>query len=159
MEVKEKTKIVELSDQRWQLRRMSPVDASYCWQRLMAAMFRSAAVAQQLSVNEIEDERIKEAVEKATPEERLRTTCGVGFMQLTYDELKFMQRVAMAAASRMENLAGVDTPMPVTAADGRWAIPGLEDDPALITQLMTEVLVFNLTSFLPGNAQKTAASS
>ena len=120
MEVKETTKIVEVAGQRWQLRRMSPVDGSYCWQRLMAAMFRSASAQPQMVVpaDEAEELRMKEAIEKATPEDRLRTTCGVGFMHLTYDELKFMQRVALAVTSRMEDLAGADTPMPVVTEAG-----------------------------------------
>ena len=67
MEVKEKTKIVEVAGQRWQLRRMSPVDGSYCWQRLMAAMFRSASAQPQMVVpaDEAEELRMKEAIEKA----------------------------------------------------------------------------------------------
>jgi hypothetical protein len=38
----DKTKVVEVAGQRWQFRRMTPVQGSYIWQRLMAAMFRSA---------------------------------------------------------------------------------------------------------------------
>ncbi len=161
MEVKEKTKIVEVAGQRWQLRRMSPVDGSYCWQRLMAAMFRSASAQPQTAApaDEAEELRMKEAIEKATPEDRLRTTCGVGFMHLTYDELKFMQRVTLAVVNRMEDINGVDTPMPAITDSGKFAVPGMEDDPALVTQLTTEALVFNLLSFLPGKPQTTAVVS
>ena len=162
VELREKTKVVELAEQRWLLRRMSPVDASYCWQRLMAAMFRSAAAAQPSAaspMDEVEEARVKSAIEAASPEDRLRTTCGVGFMHLTYDELKFMQRVALAVVNRMEDINGVDTPMPAITDSGKFAVPGMEDDPALVTQLTTEALVFNLLSFLPGKPQTTAVVS
>jgi hypothetical protein len=159
--VNDKTKFVEVGGQRWLLRRLSPVDGSYCWQRLMSATFRSMAGQQAVMpapTSEEEERRAEAAIAEATPEQRLRTTCGIGFMYLTYDELKFMHRVSLAVVSRVENLAGVDTPMPVVTDSGKYAVPGLEEDPSLVTQLVTEALVFNLTSFVQGNPQTAARS-
>ena len=101
----------------------------------------------------------EEALAKATPEDRLRTTCGIGFMFLTFEEMEFVQKAALAVTSRLERPAGTtdEQPMPVQMSDGRWAVPELEDDPNLVTQLTTEALVFNLASFLrTGGATTTA---
>jgi hypothetical protein len=158
--VNEKTKIVEVGGQRWHLRRMTPVDGSYCWQRLMAAMYRSAAQQPASAApSEADEQRVKEAIEKSTPEQRLRTTCGVGFMYLTRDELEFMQRVSLAVTSRLEVINGAETPMPAVADSGKFAVPGLEDDPALVTALTTEALVFNLLPFLAENPTTATVGS
>lgn len=158
----EKNKVVEVGGQRWQLRRMTPVDGSYCWQRIMASMVRQAqAQAQQPSAQQLspEDEkRMEAAIAEATPEQRLRTTCGMAFMSLTYDETKFMHRAAMSVTCRLEATAGVEATMPAVDDTGRFAVPGLEDDPALVSQLVTEALVFNLLPFMAGNAA-TATNS
>ena len=158
----DKTKVVEVAGQRWQFRRMTPVQGSYIWQRLMAAMFRSAqsqSAATQVEQSAEDKARIEEALAKATPEDRLRTTCGIGFMFLTFEEMEFVQKAALAVTSRLERPAGAadEQPMPVQMSDGRWAVPELEDDPNLVTQLTTEALVFNLASFLrTGGATTTA---
>ena len=156
----EKTKVVEVGGQRWQLRRMTPVDGSYCWQRIMAATYRSAQAtqkpAEQLSA--AEEARMEEAIKKATPEQRLRTTCGMAFMSLTYDETKFMHKAGLGVTCRLESLAGVDTPMPVVDDSGRFAVQELEGDPALVTQLVTEALVFNLLPFMAENTTTATGS-
>jgi hypothetical protein len=146
----DKTKIVEVADQRWQIGRLTPLDGSYIWQRLMAASFR--AQMEMVGAQQPEGDQAiaaEAAMAKATPEDRLRTLCGVAFMHMTYDDLALAQRKAMAVVARMEQLAGQpEQPMPVQASDGRWAVAELETDPFLVTRLTVEVLAYNLASFL-----------
>jgi hypothetical protein len=146
--MKEKEKTVEVSGQRWMIRRMTPVAGSYIWQRLMAAMFKAQAAAPQVEEDSAAAAQTEEAVAKATPEQRLRGMCGVAFTYLTFVDTEFIQAAAMKVTSRIENLAGVDTPMPVMMNDGRYAIAEIADDPFLVTRLTMEALVFNLASFL-----------
>jgi len=107
------------------------------------------------------ERRAEEAVAKATPEERLRTLCGIAFLQLSREDMGFAQRAAMLVTSHMETLAGQpEQPMPVMLTDGRWACPLLEEDPMLVTRLTVEALVFSLLPFLaesgPGRSSQAA---
>jgi hypothetical protein len=154
----DKTKIVEVAGRRWQLARLAPVDGSYIWQRLMAASIRAQAANQDAPAMEPEAEaKAAEAIKKAAPEDRLRSIYGVASMYLTYEDTGFIQRKAMAAVSRMEQLPGDSEARPMAAqlADGRWAVPELAEDPFLVTQLTLEVLVWNLAGFLAGSRSET----
>ena len=144
--MKEKTTEVTVNGQRWLIRRMTPTTGSYIWQRLMASMFKA-----QMEAGVAEDtvpEPSKPDEPKLTPEQRLRGMCGIAFMHLSFADTEFMQTAAMKVISRVENLAGMDTPMPVMDSDGRYAIEDVASDPFLVTRLTVEALVFSLAPFL-----------
>ena len=147
--MKEKTTEVTVGGQRWLIRRMTPTTGSYIWQRLMAAMFKAQMEASAAATETTEvDSKAVEAAEKATPEQRLRGMCGIAFMNLSFADTEFMQTAAMKVVSRVEELAGADTPMPVMDDSGRYAIEDVATDPFLVTRLTVEALVFNLAPFL-----------
>jgi hypothetical protein len=140
-----KTTNVTVNEQEYQLSKMTPAVGSYIWQLLMAACFK----AQQ--VISVQTEAVQEAAipDKTTPTERLRGLCGISFMQLDFDKYEFIQTNCMKVVARVEVLAGnAPVPMPLMTYDGRWAVPEVADNLMLVTRLMTEALVFNLSSFL-----------
>ena len=145
--MKEKTTEVTVNGQRYQVRRMTPTTGSYIWQRLMASMFKAQMEAGVVA-EETPDVKAAEAVEKATPEQRLRGMCGIAFMHLSFTDTEFMQTASMKVISRIENLAGNDMPMPIMDDSGRYAIDDVASDPFLVTRLTVEALVFSLAPFL-----------
>ena len=145
--MKEKTTEVTVQGQQWLIRRMTPTTGSYIWQRLMAAMFKAQLEAGAVA-EEVPDVKAAEAAPQATPEQRLRGMCGIAFMHLSFADTEFMQTSAMKVISRIENLAGNDTPMPVMDSDGRYVIEDVASDPFLVTRLTVEALVFSLAPFL-----------
>jgi hypothetical protein len=145
--MKEKTTEVTVQNQRWQIRRMTPTTGSYIWQRLMAAMFKAqmeAGVTAETSATA----SVESTEPKPTPEQRLRGMCGIAFMHLSFADTEFMQVASMKVISRIESLAGVDTPMPAMDDAGRYAIDDVASDPFLVTRLTVEALVFSLAPFL-----------
>jgi hypothetical protein len=152
----DKKKTVTLAGERWEIRRMTPAVGSYIWQRLMAATYRMqvknvGASGPEPSIEE--SVKMKELMEKAPPEQRIKTVCGVAFMELAFDELEFTQNAALRVISKLQTAGGaVDVPMPITQEDGRGMLPELEASPSLVQQLTIEALAFNLVSFLEPTA-------
>jgi len=148
----QKTTEVPLSGHTYQIRRMLPDVGSYIWQKLMAGCFK----AQQANAND--DAVAQDEVPAAQPPaaDRLRILCGMAFMYLDFEAFAFVQNSCMKVTSRVEE-AG---PIPVMSYDGRWSVPDLEYNPFLVTKLMTEALVFNLSDFLSeSEAPKTAVAA
>ena len=157
----EDVKVVTVADRRWQLARMTPVDGSYIWQRLLAASFRAQVANTDAPAMAPEAEKAAgEAIKQSTPEERLRSIYGVASMYLTYEDTGFIQRKCMALVSRMEKMPGdtEERPMALVLADGRWTAPEVAKDPFLVTQLTLEVLAWNLAGFLAGNKPAATAA-
>ena len=146
--MKEKTTEVTVQGQRYQVRRMTPTTGSYIWQRLMASMFKAQMEAGAVAEEAPDVKATEAAAEKPTPEQRLRGICGIAFMHLSFADTEFMQTAAMKVISRVENLAGTDTPMPVMDDSGRYSIEDVASDPFLVTRLTVEALVFSLAPFL-----------
>jgi hypothetical protein len=124
---------------------MLPAVGSYIWQRLMAAAFKAS---QQVATQPVAEEPAKADEPTASPEDKLRSLCVVAFMQLSYDDTAFIQNTCMKIVSRVELIGDTEAAIPIMQQDGTWAAPDVMDNPFLITQLTTEVIVFNLASFL-----------
>lgn len=149
----DRTKNVPIGASEYQLRRVTPAVGGYLWHRLMWACNKAAQAAHQGG----EAAEGAEQASDLTPEQRLRTICAIGFMQMDLADYEKAQMETLKATSRVD--AG-GLPMPLMAGDGRWT-PGTEDvqtDPFLVTQIMTESLVFNLAPYLAGNSPTPAKS-
>ena len=146
--MKEKTTEVTVNGQRWLVRRMTPTTGSYIWQRLMASMFKAQLEAGAAATEAAEADSKKGESVELTPEQRLRGMCCIAFMHLSFADTEFMQTASMKVISRIENLAGNDTPMPIMDDSGRYAIDDVASDPFLVTRLTVEALVFSLAPFL-----------
>jgi hypothetical protein len=146
----QRSKTIDLNGRRWELRKLSPIVGSFIWQRLMGACFKAQ---ESIAHDEIKmDSATAEAAAKATPEERLRTLCGIAFMHLSLDDFTFTQNSCMKAISRYEMMGESEQPIPIMTSDGSWAAHELEDNPFLVTKLTVEALVFSLASFLSEGA-------
>jgi DNA replicative helicase MCM subunit Mcm2 (Cdc46/Mcm family) len=146
--VQVKTTIVTVNGQDYQVRKMTPVIGSYIWQLLMAACFK----ASQAMGTQAEEAAAKapDKPDETTPADKLRGLCGIAFMQLDFDKYEFIQTNCMKVVSHMETLPGgnAPTPMALMTWNGTWAEASVADDLMLVTRLMTEALVFSLSSFL-----------
>ena len=147
----DRTTTVTIGAAEYQLRRFTPAVGGYLWHRLMWACNKAAQAASQGGADEAENAKAA----TLTPEQRLRTICAIGFMQMDLADYEKAQLECLKASSRVD--AG-GLPMPLMASDGRWAA-GTEDvqvDPFLVTQIMTESLVFNLAPYLAGSSPTPA---
>ncbi len=154
--MKQPTKQFPLEDAQYEARRMTPAVAAYLWHRLQAGVLKvqsnfSSGAAEEPPT--AEDEEVKRRLKDATPEERLRTVCGMAFLAWTAEDFDTAQKACMKVLSRYEN--GV--PMPVMSDAGQWVAKDLCEDPFLVTKLMVEVLVFNLVGFLSERASTPTA--
>jgi hypothetical protein len=137
----ESTKLVTVDGANYQIRRMTPAVGGYIWQRMMAAVYK----AQEGRKEEPTPEPEVDDKKKPTPEERMRGMCGVTFMFLSFEDFQFVQKHCMQVLTREEPGAGF---LGLQLDDGRWVAKDVENNPLLVTKLMVEVLVFNLTAFL-----------
>jgi len=149
-----KTKEVTAADHRYEIRRMTPVTGGYIWQRLMAACFKAQQQSAASGVAQAEEtEEAKAEAAKVSAEDKLRSLCGVAFMQLSLEDFSYVQAACMKAISRFETKDGKDGAIaigfiPIMQDNGVWTSPDVADSPFLITKLMVEAVVFNLASFL-----------
>jgi hypothetical protein len=142
----EKQKTVDIDGVKYQLRRMSPVKGSYIWQRIMGGVLKAqAAIGGSQSPDA---EPAESAAEQSPVEQRLKTTYAFASMHIDFADHEFIQREALTVVARMENLAGVEAPMPVVNGSGTVVIPELADNPMLVSKVVLESLAFNLSCFL-----------
>ena len=148
MEARSKTITVDVGGAKYQVRRMTPVVGSYIWQRLQLGAYKGAqAMLKSGMVAERSPEEVK-AIDVVTVQDRLRALCGGAFMCMDYADFEFVQRECVKVLARVEPNAGIDMPVPLMTDDGRWVLQDVYEDPALVTRLMVEAVVFNMESFL-----------
>lgn len=149
----DRTKNVTIGAAEYQLRRVTPAVGGYLWHRLMWACNKAAQAARHDG-----DDSTDNPMTSASLEQRLRTICAIGFMQMDLADYEKAQAETLKATSRVDAATGL--PMPLMASDGRWAA-GTDDiqaDPFVVTQIITESLVFNLAPYLAGSSPTPAKS-
>lgn len=137
----EKSRKFELDGTTYEVRRMTPVVGSYIWQVMMRAAVRASKDMGGGSVQGQEG-----ALEQATAEEKTRGLATLALMNMDFREHEFVQNAVMRLMLRHENGA----PMPFMVDDSRWDSRIYEEigsNPALVTKLVIEGLVFNLSGF------------
>jgi hypothetical protein len=144
--LQEKLKTVELDGIEYQMGRL-PADAgSFILMRLMGAGLTGGSLGKPL-----EDTPADVAAVAPTGEEMVRAVCFAAFMRgLSFEDLRFVQRQCMMVVARWELTAGQRVPMPVMSSTGQWAVAEVGENVGLVTRLMIEVLVFNLSDFFSG---------
>jgi hypothetical protein len=157
----EKTKIVEIGETRYQIRRLSAEDGTFVLMQLMAASVKGIDFSKEVA--EVPADKIEEAekaIEKNTPEDRVRSLImGVQLRgTLDYDMHRKIQRMCLAACSRVESQSGSDLVLPISTANGTL-LPDIADDLPLVMRLEMEALVFNLSSFFAGGGWSAVAGN
>lgn len=159
METRSKTITVEVGDARYQVRRLAPDVGSYIWQRLQFGAYKGAMAVLRTGQEPGGGQPEKSAadVQPLTIQDRLRALCGGAFMCMDYADFQFVQLACMKAITRLELNAGQEMPVPLVMEDGRWVLQDVADDPALVTRLMVEAVVFNMVPFLEERNGKPTA--
>lgn len=143
-----KTKIVELNGVRYQIRKMLPNVGSFILMKMLAA---GMTAAQNLGGGESNQ---KPADAGALSGENLVRGLVFAASQIfDFETHAFVQKSCISVCSRMEG--DPELPMPIVNDSGVWAIPEIRDDIALVMNLETEALIFNLSSFFDQGGMKS----
>jgi hypothetical protein len=149
----EKTKIVEIAETRYQLRRFTPDVGSFILMQIIGASLKG-----QENV-EARPEAAPPASEQPKGEDLVRAVTFSAFLHgLDFEAHRFIQGRCLALCSRMEGEAGQEAPMPIVNGTG-VALPELRDNMQLVMQLEMEVLVFNFSDFFAGGGLKNLAGA
>ena len=144
--MKEKTKIVQFGDTRFQLRKLPPGVGTFIAMQLLGAGIKAG----NLGGGDPQSSSTEAAAPQsmATGEELVRAVAFSAFLRgLEYEAHQFVQTHCLAVCSRMEQSGETEVPMPIVNDSGQWAIPEVRDDMSLVMKLELEVLVFNLSDF------------
>lgn len=146
-----RSKVVELSGHRFQVRRLDPDAGGFIFWRMMGINMRAAMDAAPPKPS---DTPSSEPPTKVTGEMRVRAlTFSVFSGGITFEDFKFVQNACMRKVAlidpQISEKAGTDQPMPVMNDAGVWTPQGqlLVDDPGLVMQLTTECLVLAFADF------------
>ena len=147
-----KTKIIELSGTRYQLRKMAPDVGSFILMAMIGAGIKASNMGGGTNADDphASTEKAAENLPTAEPkgEEVVRATAFSAFLGgLDFEMHRFIQVRCLSVCSRMEGTDGSEVPMPIVSEAGRWAIPEIQDDISLVMRLEVEALVFNLSPF------------
>lgn len=137
-----KTSTVEISGTNYLIRKMVPTAASYIHKRLIFAAFKVGSEAKQRI-----DDAPEPAADVQTPEQRAKGLYAIASMQLSFEDLGFIQTTCMKVISRVESIAGNEAAMPIMQDSGQWAAADIADDGGLIDKLTSEAVAFNISSF------------
>jgi len=138
-----KTKIVEFSGTRYQVRKLSPDVGSFILGKALMVGIKASEESAASNGDAVA------APDKAAPEDMARAIAfSFVFRGADFETHRFVQGKCLAVCSRMESKdGGPELPMPIVNDAGAWAIPEIRDDVALVMRLEVEVLAFNFTDF------------
>jgi hypothetical protein len=150
--VNEKTKVIEVSGVRYQLRRFAPDAGSFILMQIIGAGTKGQTGEAPAT------DSVTPKAERPSGEDLVRAVVFSAFLHgLDFDMHRFVQAKCLSLCSRLEGPDG-DTPMPLANATGQ-VNPALQDDMGLVMKLEMEVLVFNLSPFFEGEGLKALAGA
>jgi hypothetical protein len=128
----EKTKIVTISGQKYQIRKLRANVGSFILTRILAA----GVSAGSLGIGD-------------NPKESLLMSVFGAFLRgLDFETFSFIQNNCLSVISRMEAGAdGGEDPMPIVADSGVFAAPDVASNLPLLMNLTMQSLMFNLADF------------
>jgi hypothetical protein len=144
----QRSKIVELSGIRFQIRRLPPEVGSFIFMRMLGVSMRDRAEAKPQKQEPQEAESA--APQDITGETRVRALSFSVFSGgMSFADFQFIQAHCLQAVGVMKERAGSEFAMPLVTSDGVWTPDGkpIEDDIGLVMRLTTEVLVFCFADF------------
>ena len=128
---KPKTKIVEVDDQRYLIRRVDPTVGGFILTRVLSAGLNSIPSDSAASKGQL-------------------LGMLVTFMRsLDFEDFSFIQNNCLAVVSKLTHMPGVveEVPMPITTSGGVWAAPEVAEDLSLVMNLSVQSLAFNVSDF------------
>jgi hypothetical protein len=135
----QKTKIVEVSGQRYLLRKMRPNVGSYILTRVLAAGINAGA-----------------AQEGGAPSNSFLAAVFTAFLRgLDFETFSFIQNNCLAVIGKLQDPGdGSEVPMPIVADSGVFADVALANNLMTVMELTVQSLLFNLADFFDGGGLK-----
>ena len=129
---KPKTKIIEVDDQRYLIRRVDPTVGGFILTRMLSAGLNSIP-----------------ADSASTSKGQLLGMLVTFMHSLDFEAFSFIQNNCLAVVSKLIRMPGIteETPMPITTSEGVWAAPEVAEDLSLVMNLSVQSLVFNISDF------------
>ena len=146
-----RTKQLELSGRKFELRRLPPEVGSFILMRMMGVQMRDQADREAAKP-------IAAATEKPVEisgEMRVRALSFIVFSgAIEFADFKFIQQHCMRCVALVTEAAGESFPMPIISDDGQWTKDGqaVADDVGLVMKLTTEVLILCFADFFEQGA-------
>jgi hypothetical protein len=145
-----RSKVVDLSGNKFHVRRLPPEVGSFILMRMIGVRMRSADAAPVAQKAESEQAAPPVASEKINGEMQVRALAFSVFSGgVSFDDFKFIQNSCMKVVSIVKEHAGNEFPMPIVTDEGVWTADGapVAENVGLIMQLTTEVLIFCFADF------------
>jgi len=129
---KPKTKIIEVDDQRYLIRRVDPTVGGFMLTRMLSAGLNSIP-----------------ADSASTSKGQLLGMLVTFMRSLDFEAFSFIQNNCLAVVSKLIRMPGIaeETPMPITTSNGVWAAPEVAEDLSLVMNLSVQSLAFNISDF------------
>lgn len=137
--MREVTKTVEVNGRKFQVEKFSAMTGSYVCIKILG---RISHVALGIMSGELKDPAV---------------ISGALFGELnSFSKAEFLelQQECLAVTKEVQNIAGVDAPIPVLLPDGKFGVADLEKDMMTVMALTVHVMVFNLTPFFDASILK-----
>jgi hypothetical protein len=147
-----KTKDVEINNNRYQLRKLDALVASWILNLLVVTSSKLPKPDSDVTVEQREE--MEAAMDSMKAEDRgrqmIKFLWAIAGAELDEERYRKIQLHALRVCSWVSPAGN----SPVIMADGRITVPALDDNPMSLTQLIGESLEFNLSVFFQGDALK-----
>jgi hypothetical protein len=144
MPVRETERVIALSSRRWKIKKFDALTGSYIALKMMSKI---SNIAIGIASGAITDQAV------------IAMSIANEIGTLTKQEFIEIQSECLHVCNEVVAVGGRDADIPLRLSDGRWGVPGMEDDALLVMTLVSHALLFNLTSFFDGNALKDSKES
>lgn len=149
-----RSKVVEASGHKFQIRRLPPDAGSFIFMRMLGTSMRMASSVDEKekkpSAQKESSKESKVALTETSGEMRVRALSFSVFSGgISFEDFKFIQDNCMKVASIVETRSGVEFPLPIMSDEGTWMPEGelVADDVGLVMKLTTEVLILCFADF------------
>ena len=134
MELKEKSKVVEIAGRKWQINKFDARTGSLIAYKLL---FNMLPMGMQIKSGDIPKQ----------------------LTLLSDDDFISIQNRCLAVCNELVIVGTVESPMPVLMPSGDWGVANLDTDTATVLSLTVATLIFNISSFFDGDALKGLINS
>lgn len=145
----QRSKVVELSGHRFQVRKLPPEVGSFVFMRMLGVTMRTQMGAPPVVRSLDEPPAPVEEPKPTAGEDQVRTLSFLTFTNMAFEDFKFVQGHCMRVIGVMEDRAGTEFAMPIMTGEGAWTPAGepFAYNPGLVSALTTEVMVFCFADF------------
>jgi hypothetical protein len=144
MPVRETERVISIGSRKWKVKKFDALTGSYIALKLMSKI-------SNIAIGIVSGGLTDPALIAMSIANELGS-----FSKAEFNEI---QNECLHVCFSITEAGGKDIESPIRLPDGRWGVGGLEDDSLMIMTLVSQVLVFNLTSFFAADALKESTES